>query len=55
MTPSTDKSRCDLNRVHALTDPGYVVGAAPGDPSIVPRKCSHRGRKCSHRIFRPFT
>jgi len=27
---------------HALTDPVYVVGAAPGDPSIVPRKCSHR-------------
>ena len=26
-----------LNRVHALTGPVYVVGAAPADPSIVPR------------------
>jgi len=37
VTPSTAKSRWDLNRVHALTGPVYVVGAAPADPSIVPR------------------
>ncbi|MBV9687289.1 MAG: acetamidase/formamidase family protein [Alphaproteobacteria bacterium] len=34
ITPTTtagDLRRCDLNRVHALTGPVYVTGAAPGD------------------------
>jgi formamidase len=30
-TTAEDLRRCDLNRVHALTGPVYVAGAAPGD------------------------
>ena len=30
-TTAEDLRRCDLNRVHPLTGPVYVAGAAPGD------------------------